>query len=61
MCYIFPELWLPLDFPLCAASAFLCECVCIVVVSVTGKELENVGLDVPCAVLGLERGIMQRL
>lgn len=34
---------------------------CIVVVSVTGKELENVGLDVLCAVLGLGRGIMQRL
>lgn len=54
MCCIFPELWLPLDFPLCAASAFLSDSVCIVAVSVARKELKGCGArcSLRCAGLG---------
>lgn len=57
----FPVLWVASAFSLCVAFVFLSYCVCSVVMSVTWKELENVGLDVPWALVDWGRGNRQGL
>lgn len=48
-------------FPQLSPSVFISYSVCSIVMSVTWKELENIGLDVPWSLVGLRRGNIQGL